>query len=318
MKRKKQKSPPKPVHESVMLKEVLMYLNLKPRKTFVDATAGLGGHSKVIAKKVKEGKLIAMDQDELSLRAAQENFNGTRDSVVFVCENFRNIGKVLRNLEYNKVDGILFDLGISSWQLEHKDRGFSFMVEGPLDMRMSREGTFTAEDIVNTYSVKEIALILKKYGEEKNANRIAKAIVREREKSPILTTTHLADIVSSVSKRWRSRKIHPATQTFQALRIVVNQELETLSAALAQAVDHLNPGGRLVVISFHSLEDRIVKETFKRFALKCVCPPGFPKCVCGQTPLLKVITKKPVIPTKAEVIKNRRSRSAKLRVAEKV
>lgn len=318
MKRKTKKSPPKPMHESVMLNEVLKYLNLKPRKIFVDATTGLGGHSKVIAKKVGQGKLIAMDQDELSLREAQENFNGTRDSVVFVCENFRNIGKVLRNLEYDKVDGILFDLGISSWQLEHKDRGFSFTIEGPLDMRMSREGSFTAEDIVNTFSKKEIADILKKYGEEKNATRIAKAIVREREKTPILTTTHLADVVSSVSKRWRSSKIHPATKTFQALRIVVNQELETLSVALAQAVDHLNPGGRMVVISFHSLEDRIVKETFKRYAMTCVCPPDFPKCVCGQKPLLKVITKKPVTPTITEVKKNRRSRSAKLRVAEKV
>ena len=307
----------KPKHTSVMLKEVLSYLQLAPNKVFVDATLGMGGHSREIAKKVKTGKLIAMDQDELSLREAQESFNGTAESVVFVCENFRNLGNVLRGLEYDKVDGILFDLGISSWQLEHKDRGFSFMQEGPLDMRMSREGTFTAEDIVNSYSQQEIAKVLKVYGEEKNASRIARAIVQCREKQPILTTAQLAEVVSSVSARG-ARKIHPATQTFQALRIAVNQELETLQEALSVAMDHLKPGGRLVVISFHSLEDRIVKETFQRFALKCVCPPDFPVCVCGEKAMLKIVTKKPVLPTKTEINQNPRARSAKMRVAEKL
>lgn len=303
-------------HISVMLKEVLKYLEPKSDKILVDATLGMGGHSRELSKKVKKGKLIALDQDELSLREAQESFNGTRESVVFVCENFRNIGKVLRGLEYEKVDGILFDLGISSWQLEHKDRGFSFMQEGPLDMRMSRDGSFTAEDIINSYSPKELAQLLKTYGEEKNATRIARAIVREREKQPILTTVQLADVVASTSKGYR--KTHPATQTFQALRIAVNHELEALKLSLSQAIDHLKPGGRLVVISFHSLEDRIVKETFQRFARKCICPPDFPTCVCGESAIVKIVTKKPVLPTKTEIKNNPRARSAKMRVAEKI
>ncbi len=303
-------------HVPVMLKEVLKYLQPKSGKIFVDATLGMGGHSKELAKKVGKGKLISLDQDELTLRETQQNFNGTRESVIFVCDNFRNIGQVLRNLEYDKVDGILFDLGISSWQLEHHDRGFSFMEEGPLDMRMSRDGSLKAEDIVNSYSQKDISLILKKYGEEKNASRISRAIVRERDKRPILTTTQLADVIKATTYGYR--KIHPATQTFQALRIAVNHELEALTMALSQAVDHLKPGGRVAVISFHSLEDRIVKETFKRFALKCICPPDFPHCVCGETAILDVVTKKPVIATKTEIKTNPRARSAKLRVAEKL
>lgn len=313
---KKQKS--EPLHEPVMVQEVLKFLQPKPGKIIVDGTLGLGGHSKEIAKKLGQGKLIAIDQDENSLRMAQENFNGTGDKVVFVKENFRNLGKVLRGLEYEKVDGILFDLGISSWQLGHKDRGFSFQQEGPLDMRMNQEEKLTAGEIVNTYPPEEIAKILKEYGEERNAGRIARAIAREREKAPLFSTTQLAGIVDKAVGGRRGSPIHPATRTFQAIRIAVNMELSSLSLALAQAVDHLRPGGRLVVISFHSLEDRIVKETFQRFALKCVCPPDFPKCVCGKQAMLKIITKKPVSPTVREVARNPRARSAKLRVAEKI
>lgn len=316
--KKKKKAVAPPAHIPVMLKEVVKYLQPKAGKVIVDATLGMGGHSKELSKKVPRGKVIAIDQDELSLRETQENFNGTSDRVVFVCENFRNIGQVLRGLEFEKVDGILFDLGISSWQLEHKDRGFSFSHEGPLDMRMSREGSLTAEDIVNSFSPEEISKILKEYGEEKNAKRIANAIIRQREKTPILTTTQLADVVASASKSKGWRKIHPATQTFQALRIAVNHELDTLPIALSQAIDHLKQGGRLAVISFHSLEDRIVKETFQRFATTCICPPDFPKCICGEKAIVKIITKKPVVPTKTEIKKNPRARSAKLRIAEKL
>lgn len=317
MKKTKNKKSIKSKHLPVMLKEVLKYLNPKSGNIILDATLGMGGHSKELAKKVRNGKVIALEQDELSLRETQENFNGTRDSMIFVCENFRNLGKVLRGLEYDKVDGILFDLGISSWQLEHKDRGFSFSDEGPLDMRMSRETGMTAEDIVNSYSQEDLAKIIKEFGEEKNAKRIANAIVREREKRPILTTKDLAGLIENITKASR-RKIHPATQTFQALRIAVNHELESLNIALSQAIDHLKPGGRVAVISFHSLEDRIVKETFKRFSLKCICPPDFPKCVCGEQAIVKVITKKPIVPTKTEIKNNPRARSAKLRVAEKL
>lgn len=301
-----------------MLQEVLRYLQPKPGKIIVDATTGLGGHAREIVKKLAHGKLIAIDQDEAALRLAQESFNGGGDRVVFVRENFRNLGKVLRGLEYEKIDGILFDLGVSSWQLESKDRGFSFQEEGPLDMRMNHEEPLTAAEIVNTYPADEIARILREFGEERQAGRIARAIAQEREKAPLLTTTQLAGLVERVCGGRRGLPIHPATRTFQAIRIAVNQELSSLNLALSQAVDHLRPGGRLVVIAFHSLEDRIVKETFRRFALKCVCPPDFPKCVCGKQAMLKILTKKPMTPTVREVMQNPRARSAKLRVAEKI
>ena len=307
-------------HVSVLLRECIEQLNIKPDGIYVDCTAGGGGHSLEIVKRLTDGgRLIAIDRDEDALRAAGARFAGYADRVTFVHSNYAALQSVLADLGISQVDGVLADLGVSSYQLDTAERGFSYMQDAPLDMRMDREQPLRAYDVVNTYSEEELRRILFDYGEEKFARNIAANIVKKRNERPIETTLELAELVkSSMPKAAREGGHHPAKRTFQAIRIEVNSELSSISPALDAAVHALRPEGRIAVITFHSLEDRLVKQKFAALASGCTCPREFPVCVCGKKPVVRIITKKPVTAGDDELEVNPRSRSAKLRVAEKI
>lgn len=306
-------------HVSVLLNECLDALNIKEDGIYVDGTLGGAGHSSEILKRLsQEGRLIGIDQDTDALKAAQnrlQNFN----NVTFVHNNFHNIKQILDELDIEEVDGILMDLGVSSYQLDTGERGFSYMKDAPLDMRMNRDNEFSAYDVVNTYSEEELYRIIRDYGEEKFAKRIATFIVNARAEKNIETTLELVEIIkNAIPAKARREGPHPAKRTFQAIRIEVNSELSILNRAIEDGVDKLSKGGRMAIITFHSLEDRIVKNKFRDLAVSCRCPKEFPICVCGEKAKVKVISRKAIEPTKEEVEINPRSRSAKLRVIEKI
>ncbi len=303
-------------HMPVLLAETIEALAIKPNGVYVDGTAGGGGHSAEILKRLKTGTLISIDQDPDAIEAVTKRFFGNGNSKV-VQANFSQMDTVVRSLGFESVDGVLLDIGVSSRQLDTAQRGFSFHYEAPLDMRMSQQGT-TAYELVNTLPYGELAKIIRTYGEEKFAGPIADAIIKTREKEAIQTTTQLAEIIKGAVPAARRRDGHPARKTFQALRIAVNGELDRLSQGLDAAFSILKPGGRLAVISFHSLEDRIVKQRMALWCQGCTCPKDFPICVCGKKPKAKLIFKKPVEASAQELQKNPRSRSAKLRAAEKL
>lgn len=305
-------------HKSVLLNEVVKSLNTAPDGIYVDCTLGGGGHAYEVAKQLTTGKLIGIDQDGDAIKAASERLKEFGDNVIVCRDNYVNIASVLKNLGIEKVDGIYIDLGVSSYQLDTAERGFSYQLEAPLDMRMDDRNPMTAADIVNGYSQQELARIIRDYSEDKFAQNIAKHICAEREKEPIKTTTQLAEIVKqAIPMKMRLTGGHPAKRTFQAIRIELNAELTVLKDSINTMIDLLNPGGRLSIITFHSLEDRIVKEAFRKAENPCTCPPSFPVCVCGAVSQGKVITRKPVLPSEEELTENRRSESAKLRVFEK-
>lgn len=303
------------VHKSVLLDECIENLSIKPNGIYVDGTAGGAGHSKEIAKRLTEGHLFALDRDPDAVKIATERLNGLPATVIQT--NYADMKEALAEKEIEKVDGVLLDLGVSSWQLDNGDRGFSYHADAPLDMRMSQSGT-SAADLVNTLGAQELTDILRDYGEEKFAYRIACNIVKQREIAPIETTLQLAEIISSSVPAAVRRDGHPARKSFQAIRIAVNQEFEAETTGIKAAFEMLNKGGRLCVITFHSLEDRLVKNLFAEFAKGCICPPEIPICVCGKKPLGKHITRKPIVPSNLEIKENARSRSAKLRVIEKL
>ena len=308
-----------PEHKSVLLHECIENLNIRPDGIYVDGTLGLGGHSMEIAKRLTTGRLIAIDQDETAIARSKERLAPWADRITFVHGNFRSLGKILDDLGIDRVNGMLFDLGVSSPQLDEAERGFSYMADAPLDMRMDQGSSLTAYEIVNNYPKDELRRILYEYGEERYAPQIAAAIERVRSDRPIETTLELVDIIkSAMPERALREKQHPAKRSFQAIRIAVNDELGAVSRMMRASIDHLNPGGRLCVITFHSLEDRIVKNAMLDAAKGCTCPPSFPVCVCGRTPKIQVLTKKPIIATMEEVRENPRARSAKLRVAVKL
>lgn len=303
-------------HISVLLNECIEALDIKPDGIYVDGTAGGAGHSSEIAKRLANGRLIAIDKDPDAVQAATERLLPYACTQV-VRADYSSVKETLASLQIEQIDGMLLDLGVSSYQLDTAERGFSFHKDAPLDMRMSREG-FSAKDIVNTYSTERLAKILWEYGEERFSRRIADAVVRARAVKPIETTFELVDIIKSAMPAAAMREAHPARRSFQALRIAVNGELEQLSGAVNDAFDLLAPGGRLCIITFHSLEDRIVKQRFAEFAKGCTCPSDFPVCVCHKTPRGRLVYKKPVEPSQQELEQNPRSRSAKLRVIEKL
>ena len=306
-------------HISVLLNECIDNLNIRPDGIYVDGTMGGGGHSLEIAKRLTTGRLICIDQDPNAHEAAAKRLAEYKDRITFVRDNFGNIANILDSLGIEKIDGMLLDIGVSSHQLDEAERGFSYMADAPLDMRMDRDQSLTAYEIVNNWPREELKSILYEYGEERCAPQIAAAIERVRTDHPIETTLELVDIIRSAMPPSALReKQHPAKRSFQAIRIAVNDELGAVRQGMEAAIDHLNPGGRLVVITFHSLEDRIVKNVFQDAAKGCTCPPSFPVCVCGHKPKIKILTKKPIIATREEVEENPRSRSAKLRVAEHV
>lgn len=300
------------VHKSVLFDEALKSLELDGSKTVLDGTAGGGGHSRAIAKIAK--RLIAVDQDPDAIAVLNERLSEF-DNVTIVQNNFANIKEILRELNIDGVDGILLDLGVSSFQLDNGDRGFSYHKDAVLDMRMSKQG-LSAKDVVNTYSEQELADILWRYGEERFSRRIAKNIVEAREKKPIVTTGDLVDIIKASYPKSKMRDSHPARKTFQAIRIEVNGELDKLDKTLDDALDSLNPGGRISIITFHSLEDRMVKERFNKWCNPCTCPKEFPVCVCGKKPLGK-LPFKAVAPGEEELKENPRARSSRLRTFEK-
>ena len=306
-------------HISVLLQECMDGLCIQPEGIYVDGTMGGGGHSLEIAKRLNGGRLICIDQDENAHAAAKERLRNELDKITFVRDDFGNIGAILDNLGIEKIDGMLLDIGVSSHQLDEAERGFSYQQDAPLDMRMDTSKPFSAYDVVNTYSEEELNRIFFTYGEERWAKRIAQFIVAERAQHPIMTTGELVDIIKkAVPKGARKDGPHPAKRTFQAIRIEVNGELDVLERAIAQASARLKPGGRLCIITFHSLEDRIVKEAFRKQENPCTCPPQFPVCVCGKKPTGRIITRKPIVPSKEELAVNHRSRSAKLRILEGV
>ena len=306
-------------HVSVLLNECIEALDIKESGIYVDCTLGGAGHSSQIAANLsKEGMLIGIDQDKDALSAAKkrlENF----ENVKYVHNNFYNIDNILTELNVEKVDGILADLGVSSYQLDEASRGFSYMKDAPLDMRMNRDNDFSAYDIINNYAEEELYKIIKDYGEERFAKRIANFIVNRRVEKPIETTFELVDIIkAAIPAKMRREGPHPAKRTFQAIRIEVNSELKILNKTIEDGVNRLNKGGRMAIITFHSLEDRIVKLKFRELENPCTCPKEFPICVCGKKPLVKVISKKGIAPTEKEIEENPRSRSAKLRIIEKL
>ncbi len=306
-------------HVSVLLNEAVDGLNIKPEGVYVDGTLGGGGHSYEIAARLfGGGRLIGIDQDAEAIEAAGRRLAEFGDRVRLVKSNFENIEAVLDDLGIDRVDGIILDLGVSSHQLDDESRGFTYRVDAPLDMRMDTDAQLTASDIVNGYSEEEIYRIIRDYGEERFASSIARNICRARKISPVNTTGALVDIIrSSMPAKALSAPGHPAKRTFQALRIACNRELEVLENSLDAMIRRLKPGGRLSIITFHSLEDRIVKTAFKRNENPCICPPSFPVCTCGRRPLGRIITKKPVLPTDEEMEVNPRAKSAKLRVFER-
>ena len=306
-------------HISVLLNECIDNLNIKPDGIYVDGTMGGGGHSLEIAKRLTTGRLICIDQDPNAHEAAGKRLAEYKDRITFVRDNFGNIKSILDSLGIEKIDGMLLDIGVSSHQLDEAERGFSYQQDAPLDMRMNPDRPFSAYDVVNGYDEDELDRVIFTYGEERWARRIAQFIVKERENKPIETTGELVDIIKkAVPKGARKDGPHPAKRTFQAIRIEVNGELEVLQRAIDDVAARLAVGGRLCIITFHSLEDRIVKEAFRKQENPCICPPQFPVCVCGKKPLGRVITRKPILPSKEELEANPRSRSAKLRVLEGV
>lgn len=306
-------------HISVLLNECIDNLNIRPDGIYVDGTMGGGGHSLEIAKRLTTGCLICIDQDPNAHEAAGKRLAEYKDRITFVRDNFGNIKSILDSLGIEKIDGMLLDIGVSSHQLDEAERGFSYQQDAPLDMRMNPDRPFSAYDVVNGYDEDELDRVIFTYGEERWARRIAQFIVKEREAKPIETTGELVDIIKkAVPKGARKDGPHPAKRTFQAIRIEVNGELEVLQRAIDDVAARLAVGGRLCIITFHSLEDRIVKEAFRKQENPCICPPQFPVCVCGKKPLGRVITRKPILPSKEELEENPRSRSAKLRVLEGV
>ena len=306
-------------HKSVLLEETIEYLNVRPDGIYVDGTLGGGGHAYHVCERLSErGRYIGIDQDRAAIAAASERLAPFKDRVTIVRNNYENMDLVLKELEISGVDGILLDLGVSSYQLDTLERGFSDKEDTVLDMRMDDRQEMTAKDIVNGYSEGDLFRIIRDYGEDKFAQNIAKHIVEARKKAPIETTGELVEIIkAAIPARVRMNGGHPAKKTFQAIRIELNRELDVLEHSLDKMIDLLNPGGRLCIITFHSLEDRIVKVNFKRNENPCTCPPGFPVCVCGKVSKGKVITKKPVLPSEEELIENKRAKSAKLRVFER-
>ena len=306
-------------HVSVLLDECIEALNIKPEGIYVDGTLGGAGHSSRIAAELTTGRLIGIDRDTVALTAAEKRLEPYMDRVTLVHSDFSELKNVLSRLNIEKVDGILLDLGVSSPQLDDGARGFSYMADAPLDMRMNREDPVTAHTVVNTWPYEELRRILYDYGEERYAPQIAAAICRRREERAIETTLELVDIIRSAMPAAALReKQHPAKRSFQAIRIAVNDELGDLQKVLDAAIPALNPGGRLAIITFHSLEDRIVKNAMAAAAKGCTCPPNFPVCVCGKTPQVKVLTRKPITSSDEELNRNPRARSAKLRVCEKI
>ncbi|MEY8267354.1 16S rRNA (cytosine(1402)-N(4))-methyltransferase RsmH [Lachnospiraceae bacterium 64-25] len=306
-------------HTSVLLEETIEGLNIKPEGIYVDGTLGGGGHAWEIARRLeKGGRLIGIDQDEAAILAADERLSEFRDIVSIVRSNYRNTKEVLFSMGITEIDGMMLDLGVSSYQLDTQERGFSYRFDTPLDMRMDMRQSLTAREIVNHYEEMELFRVIRDYGEEKFAKNIAKHIVMERQKKPIETTGELNEIIkASIPAKMRAEGGHPSKRTFQAIRIECNQELEVLKESLDELIDLLSPRGRLCIITFHSLEDRIVKSAFRQAANPCICPPSFPVCVCGKESRGKVITGKPILPGKEEQEENSRSKSAKLRIFEK-
>ena len=308
-----------PEHKSVLLHECIENLNIKPDGIYVDGTLGLGGHSMEIAKRLTTGRLIAIDQDETAIERSKARLAPWAERITFVHGNFRSLGKILDDLGIDRVNGMLFDLGVSSPQLDEAERGFSYMADAPLDMRMDQSAPVTAWTVVNTWPERELVRILRDYGEERYANRIAGNIVRAREKKPVETTLELVDIIKSAMPGAALReKQHPAKRSFQAIRIAVNDELAAVREMMDTAPDKLRIGGRLCVISFHSLEDRIVKAGIARREHGCTCPREAPVCTCGFVQTLRSVSRKPILPGEEELASNPRARSAKLRVAERV
>lgn len=306
-------------HYSVMLNECIEALNIRPDGIYVDGTLGMGGHSEQIVRRLNGGWLIAIDQDERAIERSKKRLAPYAESISFVHGNFRDLPDILDSLNVGKADGMLFDLGVSSPQLDESERGFSYMADAPLDMRMDESEALTAWTVVNQWPEEKLKRILYDFGEERYAPRIAAAIVQHRNDKPIDTTLQLVDVIKGAMPASALReKQHPAKRSFQAIRIAVNDELEALSQLMSSAVDYLAPGGRLAVISFHSLEDRIVKNAINSRENGCTCPRDFPICTCGFVQTLKSITRKPILPSENELAENPRSRSAKLRVAERV
>ena len=306
-------------HASVLLDETIRELKIKPDGIYVDGTLGGGGHAFHVLNRLSEkGRYIGIDQDEDAIRASTKRLAPFQDKVTIVRDNYVNMPKVLKDLGISRVDGILLDLGVSSFQLDEKDRGFTYREDVPLDMRMDQRQTFSARDIVNGYSEQELFHIIRDYGEDKFAKNIAKHIAAEREKAPIETTGQLIEVIKhAIPMKVRAVGGHPAKRTFQAIRIECNRELEVLKTSLDQMIELLNPEGRLCIITFHSLEDRIVKRAFRKNENPCTCPPNFPICTCGNESKGKVITRKPIIPTEEELMRNKIAKSSKLRVFER-
>jgi 16S rRNA (cytosine1402-N4)-methyltransferase len=306
-------------HISVLLNEVIEGLNIKENGIYVDCTLGGAGHSGEIIKRLNsDGRLIGIDQDKDALKAAGEKLK-EYENTIYVHNNFTNVEEILNELNIEGVDGILMDLGVSSYQLDEGERGFSYMKDAPLDMRMNRDSEFSAYDVVNGYSEEQLSKVIRDFGEEKFARRIAKFVVDRRSTNPITTTLQLVDIIkAAIPAKARREGPHPAKRTFQAIRIEVNKELDILDKAIEGAVNKLKSGGRVAVITFHSLEDRIIKNKFKDLENPCKCPKEFPICICGKQPKVKIITRKPIEPSEEEVNENPRSRSAKLRIAERI
>ena len=306
-------------HTSVLLNESIDALDINPNGIYVDCTTGGGGHSFEIAKRLDGGRLICIDRDADALKAASVRLAPFKDKITFVKNNFSNIDASLDGLGIDLIDGAIADLGVSSYQLDTAERGFSYKLEAPLDMRMDNSSGVSAFDIVNSYSESDLKRVIFEYGEDNFAPSIAKAIVSQREISPIKTTTELAQIIKGAyPPKFREVGHHPAKKTFQAIRIEVNGEIEIIEPTVKKIVSRLKKGGRVAFITFHSLEDRAVKNAFAELSRGCICPPSFPVCVCGNKPKIKIITKKPILPCKEEIEENRRSHSAKLRAAEKV
>ena len=312
-------SEPSYTHKPVLLEECIQALAIRPDGIYLDGTLGRAGHSREIARRLTSGRLICVDRDQAALDAAEERLAPWRDKVELIHSNFCELDAILDGLKLDRVDGMLFDLGVSSPQLDDPSRGFSYMADAPLDMRMDKTDTLTARTVVNEWPQEELRRILWQYGEERYASAIAGAIVRARDKGEIATTLQLVDVLRSAMPAAALReKQHPAKRTFQAIRIAVNDELTAVDKMVRAAVPRLNAGGRLAVISFHSLEDRIVKNALAEFAKGCTCPPDFPVCVCGKKPQVKLVNRKPIVSGPAELEENPRARSAKLRVAEKL
>ena len=306
-------------HQSVLLMPAVEALHIRPDGIYLDGTLGGAGHSFEIAGRLTTGHLIGLDRDQVALAAARERLQPYIDRVTLVHSNFSRLADVLDDLGINRVDGMLFDLGVSSPQLDDKERGFSYMADAPLDMRMDRSEGRTAYDVVNTYDQESLKRILYQYGEERYAPRIAAAIVQRRVEKPIETTLELSELIRSAMPPQALReKQHPAKRSFQAIRIAVNDELTAVEQMLSVAMDRLNPGGRLAVITFHSLEDRLVKSAMQEAARGCTCPKDFPVCVCGKKPKVTILTRHPIVADQRELAENPRARSAKLRVAERI